>query len=233
MDLEKIVKLVDQWKALIAAVTLLLAGGVGLLTELLKLDPGKWSWRELSFALLAILLVAAIMVRSRSARTSRLIDPDALKLDPRSPEQLVGRREDLDKLLNVLTNPLVFLVSESGCGKSALMRAGIVEGSAFTERFLPIYIDMSVLDWEDGPLRAVREGFSRALPVGDPARTKLDARSGPKAYSEAFADCRKRIQRRPLLLLDQIDDYQAELAHRGCGRTGQCILARPAPVPAE
>jgi hypothetical protein len=50
------------------------------------------------------LLIGAIAVRSRSARTSRLIDPDALKLDPRSPEQLVGRREDLDKLLNVLAN---------------------------------------------------------------------------------------------------------------------------------
>jgi membrane protein YdbS with pleckstrin-like domain len=76
--IEKCVKLVDQSKALVVAVTLLLAAAVGLLTELLKFDPGKWSWPELSFALLAILLVAAIVVRSRSAHTSRLIDPDAL-----------------------------------------------------------------------------------------------------------------------------------------------------------
>jgi hypothetical protein len=69
-----------------------------------------------------------------------------LKLDPRSPEQLIGRREDLDRLLNALANPLVFLVSESGCGKSALLRAGVAQGPAFTDRFLPIYIDMSVLD---------------------------------------------------------------------------------------
>jgi hypothetical protein len=59
-----------------------------------------------------------------ATRASRLVDPDALKLDPQSPQQLVGRREDLDKLLNALANPLVFLVSESGCGKSALLRAG-------------------------------------------------------------------------------------------------------------
>jgi hypothetical protein len=87
------------------------------------------------------------------------VDPSGAWPDgrnPQSPQQLVGRREDLAKLLTALANPLVFLVSESGCGKSALLRAGVVQGPAFTQRFLPIYIDMSVLDWEDGPLRAVR-----------------------------------------------------------------------------
>jgi hypothetical protein len=32
---------------------------------------------------------------------------------------------------------------------------------------LPIYIDMSVLDWDVGPLREVREGFAHALPDDD------------------------------------------------------------------
>ncbi len=85
---------------------------------------------------------------------------------------------------------------------------------AFAERFLPIYIDMSVLDWENGPLRAVREGFARAVPADDPARTQLEARSAPRQYSEVFADYYRRTQRRPLLLLDQFDDYQAQPRHR-------------------
>jgi hypothetical protein len=48
-----------------------------------------------------------------------------------------------------------------------LLRAGIAKGDAFTQRFLPIYIDMSVLDWDVGPLREVREGFAHALPDDD------------------------------------------------------------------
>src|SRR5215472_6711461 len=73
---------------------------------------------------------------------------------------------------------------------------------------------MSVLDWEDGPLRAVREGFAQALPSDDPARGKLDGRSSPRQYAEAFTDYYRRSQRRPLVLLDQFDDYQAEPRHR-------------------
>jgi conflict system STAND superfamily ATPase len=175
--------------------------------------PLTGSWPLYALLLIAITALLAIKILSDRAGASRLLDPEALKLDPRSPEQLIGRREDLDKLLNALANPLVFLVSESGCGKSALMRAGVAQGAAFTARFLPIYIDMSVLDWEDGPLRAVREGFA-TLPADDPARTRLDARSGPKAYAEAFGEYQKRTLRRPLLLLDQFDDFQADPRHR-------------------
>jgi hypothetical protein len=245
-QLENLSKLILQWQGLITAIVALVTAITGLWTGLLKwdplrwswpelsffvltillvtglwtgllnLDPSKWSWREPGFLLLAILLVAGLTVRSRRASASRLIDPDALKLDPRSPEQLIGRREDLDRLLNALANPLVFLVSESGCGKSALLRAGVAQGPAFTDRFLPIYIDMSVLDWADGPLRAVREGFSRALPADDPARATLDKQSVPTNYAQAFADYHKRMQRRPLLLLDQFDDYQAQPRHFVC-----------------
>jgi hypothetical protein len=159
------------------------------------------SWREYAITAAAASLLVVVTIRSRKAHVSRLIDPEALKLDPQSPEQLVGRREDLDKLLKALANPLVFLVSESGCGKSALLRAGVAQGPAFLRRFLPIYIDMSVFDWEDGPLRAVREGFAQALPNDDPARGKV--RSTARHYAEALGEYYRRTRRRPLLLLDQ------------------------------
>jgi hypothetical protein len=214
LDLEKLGKLIGQWQGLIAAITLLGGAVLALRNEFLKLSPLAWSWPELAFALLAVGLVTFLAIRSRNANVSRLVDPDALKLDPQSPEQLVGRHEDLGKLLNALANPLVFLVSESGCGKSALLRAGVGQGTIFTDRFLPIYVDMSVLDWQDGPLRAVREGFSRSLSTNDPSRTKLDPHSTPAIYSEIFEEYNKRVQRRPLLLLDQFDDYQAKPQHR-------------------
>jgi hypothetical protein len=214
MDFDQLGKLVDQWKGLLTAIGLLLAAIVGIRKALIDLDLRTWSWPEISAVAVAALLLAIVAVRSRRAHTSRLIDPEALKLDPQSPEQLVGRREDLEKLLRALANPLVFPVSESGCGKSALLRAGVAQGPAFTQRFLPIYIDMSVLDWEDGPLRAVREGFAQALASDDPARGKLDARTTPRQYAEALGEYYRRTQRRPLLLLDQFDDYQADARHR-------------------
>ena len=121
--------------------------------------------------------------RSRNASASLLKDPDALKLDPQSPEQLVGRGEDLRRLLNAASNSIVFLVSESGCGKSALLRAGVAQDPAFAVRFLPIYIDMSVLDWERGPLQAVREGFSGPLPAASPSSCLGTGKSPPPSHT--------------------------------------------------
>jgi len=214
MNLEKLGKLIDQWKAPLAGITALLVGIVALRKALVDLDLRTWSWLEIAVAAASIAVMAIIVARSRKTHVSRLIDPDALKLDPKLPEHLFGRGPDLDRVLKALANPLVFLVGESGCGKSALLRAGISKGTAFTHRFLPIYIDMSVLEWDVGPLREVREGFAHALPDDDPARTRLDARSTPTHYAEAFEDYHRRTQRRPLLLLDQFDDYQADPRHR-------------------
>ena len=186
MELEKLGKLIDQWKGLLAGIGLLLGAIVTLQKALMDLNPRTSSWAEITVAAVAIVLLGVVTVRSRKAHVSRLVDPDALKMDPQSPEQPVGRRQDLNMLLRALANPLVFLVSESGCGKSALLRAGVAQGPAFTQRFLPIYIDMSVLDWEDGPLRAVREGFAQALPNDDPAQGKLDAPHQPPAICRSL-----------------------------------------------
>jgi hypothetical protein len=128
VDFEKLGKLIDQWKGLLAGIAALLVAFLGVHKVLTDLDLRTWSWSELALAALAILLLATVTLRSRRAHLSRLVDPDALKLDPQSPEQLVGRRQDLNKLLRALANPLVFLVSESGCGKSALLQAGVAQG---------------------------------------------------------------------------------------------------------
>jgi hypothetical protein len=214
LDPKKIAEALAPWQVLIAAIIAIAPGIFGIWEAALQWNPLAWSWREIAYASVATTFVVFVTFRSRREQASRLLDADALRLDPQSPEHLIGRRDDLNKLLNALANPLVFLVSESGCGKSALLRAGVVPGQAFTERFLPVYIDMSVLDWEDGPRRAVREGFSRLLSADDPLRSKLGSHSMPEDFSEVFNDYLKRSQRRALLLLDQFDDYQAQPQHR-------------------
>jgi Novel STAND NTPase 1 len=138
MDLEKLRQLIERWQTLLASIGLLIGGLIAVRTQILSLKPQDWSWPEIIAIVLAVAAVGAVALRSRRAHLSRLVDPEALKLDPQSPEQLIGRREDLGKPLNALANPLVFLVGESGCGKSALLRAGVASGPAFAERFLPI-----------------------------------------------------------------------------------------------
>lgn len=205
--MQKLIDFFNQWGLLLGAVAAAWAAAVRLLGSL-----GLW------FAGLFVFTVGAGVLffywRSRNARASWLKDPDALKLAPQSPEQLAGRGEDLRRLLNAASNSIVFLVSESGCGKSALLSAGVAQDPAFAVRFLPIYIDMSALDWERAPLQAVREGFSGALPADDPARNSIKASSEPVSYLRAFSSYYKRTGRRPLLLLDQFDDYQADPRHR-------------------
>jgi hypothetical protein len=103
MDFEQLGKLVDQWKGLLAGIAGVLVAIVGVHKALTDLDLRTWSWPEIAAAAVAVLLLAIVALRSHRAHVSRLVDPDALKLDPQSPEQLVGRREDLDKLLRALT----------------------------------------------------------------------------------------------------------------------------------
>ena len=87
MELEKLGKLIDQWKGLLAGIAALLVAIVGVHKALTDLDSRTWSWPELAVAGVSIALLAIITLRTRTARLSRLLDPDALKLDPQSPER--------------------------------------------------------------------------------------------------------------------------------------------------
>ena len=177
-------------------------------------NPLHWNLPEALVGVGVLGVVAAFFIRSRRAGASHLLQPDALWREPKTPEQLIGRDAELGLLLNQLANPLVFLISESGCGKSALLQAGVAMHPAATARFLPLYIDMSAQDWSDGLLRTLRDTFTRALPDGDPARGQLTTASMPEDYAAVFSDFEKRTTRRVLLLLDQFDDFQAQPRYR-------------------
>jgi hypothetical protein len=177
--------------------------------------PADWHWAWLILIALVLGLLALLFFR-RSRRASSLLSRvDLFRLDPTKLELLVARDDDLERLKKRVTaDNLIFLVGESGCGKSALLRAGVEKNTIFTESFLPIYIDLSALDWEEGPLRALREGFRRLLPAKDETRERLEKSSEPEALQETFEEYHRISVRPPLLLLDQFDDYQAQPRHR-------------------
>lgn len=115
MDAEKFNRFFERYAALVKAFGVLAAAIVATVAQVKLLpNPFDWSWPEQAFAAVAAVVLVVVILRSRSRHVSRLLDPDALKLDPRLPEQLIGRAEDLRKLLNTLANRLVFLVSELG-----------------------------------------------------------------------------------------------------------------------
>ena len=90
MDAEKLKNWLLQWKEVLAAAALLLTTAAGLWkAATLQLDPTAWSLREGSFLSLAVLTLGLVALLFKRARGSHLIDPDALKLDPQSPDQLV------------------------------------------------------------------------------------------------------------------------------------------------
>jgi hypothetical protein len=211
---KKLIDILNEWKSLALLLSGFLTAIVDVYNQLFKGGGAATPWPPYLVSIVLIGLALFFSLRSRNASVSRLIDPEALKLDPQSPDQLIGRRDDLRRLLNAASNSMVFLVGESGCGKSALLRAGVCRDEDFKKRFLPIYIDMSALDWEAGPLRALREEFSRSLPAEDAARNAISASSKAETFWSVFSEYNRRSGRRPLLLLDQFDDYQADPRHR-------------------
>ena len=78
------------------------------------------------------------------SRKSRLLEPEALLIDPDNPDHLCGRREDIRRVVAAVDDhPLVFLEGESGSGKSALVRSGLLPALRKTppvSAVLPVYI---------------------------------------------------------------------------------------------
>ena len=176
------------------------------------------TWIVTTFALLFFLFLI-LRSYSRFASASRLELPDRFTLIASTPDKLIGRVEDLQKLLNCTTrNRIVLLDGESGCGKSALVAAGLVPILLSRQGLLPVLIRDWGDDWIKGPLCSSLEALfdiltpeQRAL-VGWSQSPDLAADT-PLLLGEfksKFNDITVRLGRRPLLICDQFDDYQAQ-----------------------
>jgi hypothetical protein len=148
---------------------------------------------------------------------SRLIQPAAFRLDARKPTQLKGRERDVEKFIADCRkdeNHQIFLLGESGVGKSAFVISGLAPALENDRHLLPVVADLrSVGDWEAGPrgalLAALQEydreswrkrGIAKPTPGDDPLAYLVDVAS--------------KLKRVPLLIFDQVDDYLRD--HRAC-----------------
>lgn len=182
--------------------------------------PMAPSWASPAVAVILIALLGLWLERSfrRFAQASRLERPDAFRLRPTNPASLMGRNEDLVRLITCVKHKrLVLMDGESGCGKSALVSAGLVPSLRQSDGLLPIAIRDWGDDWVRGPLSAAVEAIFHA--VSQTERDRLAWTSSPDLAADTdalVADLDARLKavvgtlgRRPLLIADQFDDYRA------------------------
>ncbi len=142
------------------------------------------------------------------AKRRELRTPTLFELDPRDPKLLLGRGEDIERVAKALDRGLVFLVGELGCGKSALLQAGLMNSPVVTAQFVPVYFDLTEIDW-DGLLPGLRTRFRQALPADERDTFPESNAVTPGDLVAAFDLYSEKLGRRPLLLFDQFDDYAA------------------------
>jgi hypothetical protein len=226
-------------KALLAFVALPGSVLVGLTKELhpafVFLRLPAWSEIASAYVISAAFLLLVLRSFLRFARASRVEEPDRFALQPTSPETLIGRTEDLRSLLQCVNNTrLVLLDGESGCGKSALVSTGLAELLKGAKGLLPLEMHDWGDDWVRGPLSAALAALFHALSQTD--RDRLGWDSGPDLAANANAlanELEARLKavsdtlgRRPLLIADQFDDYQARHRDRFIDDNGNWL--RPA-----
>jgi chorismate mutase len=216
------------------AVAGLLAAVVGLLTaffDAFNKFGDKWAalktlpwWSRWSLAGL-LLLLAIYLIKAAFAGKSRLLRPDRFLIRSDEPRFLKGREREVEELGHLATRErLIFLDGESGSGKSALVRAGLLPWcETRAARPLPLLIDLSGAVWDAG----LTDLFGRDLWI---QREKLCKELGLSEYprAEQLFDVLKKIKahtaRIPLLIFDQFDDYQTAYRKEFYPETGSRLL---------
>jgi hypothetical protein len=125
-------------------------------------------------------------------------------------DHLVGREEDITRLFqHCIEAQQIYLVGESGAGKTALLRAGVLPVLREYQTMLPIYLHLWGEDWVKGPQAALRDALWNSL--SSEQREVLSLTECPPA--DKLMDIFKRIKpvlgRTPFIICDQFDDYQA------------------------
>jgi hypothetical protein len=176
-----------------------------------------------SLAIAGILtLLALILWRNRLQRRSRLLHPEALILKPEL-NHLVGREDDIRNLLNLCGNEsLIWLVGESGTGKSALVRAGLLPALRHAGR-LALLIDNWGADWIKGPQDALLNAISAELDSPTRQQLQLDSSATLDHIGNALISLRES-RGLPIIIFDQFDDYQVRHRSEFVAESGQTLL---------
>lgn len=206
----------EHWKELstaVVAVGAALAAVPGLVnktTSWLQWFKDLPVWLQW-MAVVLLVVIAIWLLVSAMARRSTLRRAERFLIETETPEQLIGREKDLRELITTCEkHRLVFLPGDSGSGKTALVRAGLMktcQASDSTSRLLPVYIDASMLQaWEGG----LEPELKRALRLLSEDQLKSLGTVHPdpeQALAEWIESLQRDALRHLLVIIDQFDDY--------------------------
>jgi hypothetical protein len=201
---------------ILTALVAIVGGATNLLDQITAFQKfGPWVPWLIYVALFAL---GIWLLYQRGTHRSRLLKPDALRLDRDNAYHLVGRVEDIDNLLQqCLAKPIVFLEGESGSGKSALVRAGLLPKLKDEKSLLPLMLsDRWVDEWDRSPLQALKSVLIATCAAGSDTSAKPSSGQLQSLRRlSTLADVEQELTRlndeamRPLIIFDQFDDYQA------------------------
>ncbi len=175
-----------------------------------QIEPTLLNW-----AISGVLALPGVAVLLPAlARRSVLLRPGCFIVHDDNPRHLLGREAEAGALAGVCAkNALAILIGESGVGKSALAKAGLLPGlnpnPEQHSQLLPVLIDASGLDWDGGLRMELAQALARWPKEW---RRLLGDGEEPAAADGIFARLAglpEQAPKRLLLVLDQIDDYLA------------------------
>lgn len=179
-------------------------------------DSSHWIATSALVTLLVTAFFGAWYVMFR--QESRLENRERFNLRAHDRKTLIGRDDEIESLLLVAKhNRILFLDGESGCGKSALVEAGLLPKLRDDAAWLPLLVRDWGENWETDPLRSLVGTLFEEL--GEEGRNALDWRHAPdlaldapelaEILNQRVAQVLEILGRRVFLILDQFDDYQA------------------------
>jgi hypothetical protein len=184
---------------------------------LVAIVPGAQGFpRTLQWTIIGIVCLAGarVYVRGR-ARVSRLAPGASLQLDSDNPNYLLGRQEDIANLGGLCKEFLqVHLVGETGSGKTALVRAGLIPDLRTGAAVIPVYVNSYGHHWSKGPIYALAECLWDALSSEQRTNLGMARRRDPANVTSHLARVRNITGCLPLLIFDQFDDYQVRHSAR-------------------
>lgn len=144
--------------------------------------------------------------------TTTFIGPQPFERTDRQSRGFYGRDADIEKIVGKLSVPHIrhlVLIGESGCGKTSLLRAGVIPILEERGKATCVYVVL-----KDQPVRRLREALVAVAPAADkpaadkPSADKPDgAPSQPVSLVEELTQARQRAGRTLILFIDQFEEF--------------------------
>jgi hypothetical protein len=173
---------------------------VAVVVRLERTGGQRWDWM---LALSGVLFVGAIVAyvrtvlrrkRVQPVSVTRFIGPRSMTAADREARGFFGREAEVERIVDRLAEPHIrhlVLLGESGCGKTSLLRAGVIPALQQRQQGYPIYLRFS-----DHPVHALRSAL-REVHAGETRGSLIDDLAAACAH----------VQKQIILFIDQFEEF--------------------------